>query len=124
MDQVNDFLNVRIQLHIFFLVLETLFCHRSMACTLLLQSVREDLRSSMAKDATNIRNESIHVNPDPKCSDMLNSNGEQQVIQLQNELLVNFQRKITFTQDVVHDSASTVFSDPKKFQASLFGMQT
>ncbi|KAI3453453.1 hypothetical protein Pfo_010116 [Paulownia fortunei] len=87
-----------------------------------LNDTREDLRSSMAKDAAAIKNESIHIDEGPKYSEILNSNGGQSVIQLEKELLCDFQRKITFSKNELQDSASTVFLDKKTSYGSLLDM--
>ncbi|PIN09245.1 tRNA (guanosine(18)-2'-O)-methyltransferase [Handroanthus impetiginosus] len=87
-----------------------------------LNDTREDLRSSMAKDAAAIKNESIHVDEGPKCTEVLKSNGGQSVIKLQNELSYDFQRKITFSMNELQDSASTVFMDKKTSYRSLSDM--
>ncbi|XP_020547413.1 uncharacterized protein LOC105155957 isoform X2 [Sesamum indicum] len=87
-----------------------------------LNDTREDLRSSMAKDAASIKIESILIDEGPKCSEILKSNGRQSVIQPQEELLYDFQRKITFSNNDVPDSAPTAFLDKTTSYGSLLAM--
>ncbi|KAK4423009.1 putative methyltransferase TARBP1 [Sesamum alatum] len=87
-----------------------------------LNETREDLRSSMAKDAASIKIESILIDEGPKCSEILNSNGRQSVIRPQEELLFDFQRKITFSNNELPDSASTAFLDKTTSYGSLLAM--
>lgn len=77
----------------------------------------------MAKDAAAIRNESINIKGSPTCIETLNSNGEQPVVQLEKELICDFQRKITFSKNELQDSASTVL-DKTTLSGSLLGMST
>ncbi|KAL0372987.1 UNVERIFIED_CONTAM: hypothetical protein Scaly_0980300 [Sesamum calycinum] len=84
-----------------------------------LNDTREDLRSSMAKDAASIKIESILIDEGPKCSEILKSNGRQSVIQPQEELLYDFQRKITFSNNDVPDSAPIAFLDKTTSYGSL-----
>ncbi|KAK6146391.1 hypothetical protein DH2020_020260 [Rehmannia glutinosa] len=88
-----------------------------------LNDTREDLRCSMANDAAAIKSESIQIEGDPTLSEILNSNGGQSVIQLDKELLYDFQRKINFSNNEMQDSTSTVLLDKKISYGSLLDME-
>ncbi|XP_051144850.1 uncharacterized protein LOC127260880 isoform X3 [Andrographis paniculata] len=95
MDQVNDFLN----------------------------NTREDLRSSMAKDAIAIKHDSINLEIGNPSNEVMNCNGEQSVFKVQNELLCDFQRKITFSWNELQHTSSTAFMEQKQLLGSVLGNQ-
>ncbi|KAL6515415.1 hypothetical protein OROMI_034070 [Orobanche minor] len=72
----------------------------------------------MAKDAATIKNESIQIEGGFKCSE-INSNEGQSVIQLEKDLLYDFQRKINFSKNEMQDSASTALMNTKISYGSL-----
>ncbi|CAA3014630.1 uncharacterized protein LOC111390252 [Olea europaea subsp. europaea] len=88
-----------------------------------LNDTREDLRCSMAKDAASIKNEGFRTDDDGKCTEMLNSNGGELLIQLPNDISCDFQRKISFPRHEMQDMASTSFWDNKSSYKSLLDIE-
>ncbi|KAL3834975.1 hypothetical protein ACJIZ3_009711 [Penstemon smallii] len=88
-----------------------------------LNNTREDLRSSMAKDATSIRNESLQIDKSPESSEILESNGGESRFQIPKETIYDFQKKITFSKQDLQNSASTPFFDSRASFGSLLDME-
>ncbi|KAG8382449.1 hypothetical protein BUALT_Bualt05G0078400 [Buddleja alternifolia] len=88
-----------------------------------LNDARDDLRSSMAKDAAAIKNESICIDKSPKSSEISKSNGGQLANHLPEELSYDFQKKIIVSKHELQDSASSVFLDQKTPYESFLGME-
>ncbi|KAH6767928.1 tRNA/rRNA methyltransferase family protein [Perilla frutescens var. frutescens] len=88
-----------------------------------LNGTREDLRSSMAKDAAAIQKESIRIDEGPKCNETLNSNGGQSATQLGKELLYDFQRKISFSKNEQLETGSAASLDKRTSHGSLLDME-
>ncbi|XP_059657675.1 uncharacterized protein LOC132304137 isoform X2 [Cornus florida] len=83
-----------------------------------LNDVREDLRCSMAKDAVNIKNESLRID-DLNCMEVsVNSSKE-----LPKEVLMDFQKKITFSKHEAGDTYSNFFSGSNETYKRLMEMQ-
>uniref|UniRef100_A0A803PMX3 tRNA (guanosine(18)-2'-O)-methyltransferase TARBP1 n=1 Tax=Cannabis sativa TaxID=3483 RepID=A0A803PMX3_CANSA len=70
-----------------------------------LNDVREDLRSSMAKDLVTIKNESLRSGKDQNCVD-LSANDSQQnsIISQHKDALLDFQKKITLSKHEKQDN--------------------
>ncbi|XP_073307956.1 uncharacterized protein [Primulina huaijiensis] len=83
-----------------------------------LNETREDLRSSMATDAAAIKNESLCMDEDPKASEILDSRGILPTFQKPKELLLDFQKKITFSKHELQHSASA-FSENMAYRSLL-----
>ncbi|KAG6405349.1 hypothetical protein SASPL_132938 [Salvia splendens] len=88
-----------------------------------LNETREDLRSSMAKDAAAIQSESIHIDERPKCPETLDSNGGHSTNQLGKELLYDFQRKISLSKNEKLETGSATFLDKGTSRGSLLDME-
>ncbi|CAI9772460.1 unnamed protein product [Fraxinus pennsylvanica] len=88
-----------------------------------LNDTREDLRCSMANDAASIKNDSFRTNDDPKCTEMLNSNEGELLIQLPKDISYDFQRKISFPRHEMQEMASTSFWDNKSSYRSLLDIE-
>lgn len=76
----------------------------------------------MIKDATAIKNEGIHIDEGPKCDEIFNSIKGESPIQIENELLHDFQRKISFSKNEQQGTVSRASSNKKASQDSLLGM--
>ncbi|KAL1536388.1 tRNA (guanosine(18)-2'-O)-methyltransferase [Salvia divinorum] len=88
-----------------------------------LNETREDLRSSMAKDAAAIQSESIYIDERPKCPETLDSNGGHSTNQLGKELLYDFQRKISLSKNEKLETGSATFLDKRTSRGSLLDME-
>ncbi|KAL1536422.1 tRNA (guanosine(18)-2'-O)-methyltransferase [Salvia divinorum] len=88
-----------------------------------LNETREDLRSSMAKDAAAIQSESIYIDEHPKCPETLDSNGGHSTNQLGKELLYDFQRKISLSKNEKLETGSAAFLDKRTSRGSLLDME-
>ncbi|KAL8528968.1 hypothetical protein ACS0TY_006437 [Phlomoides rotata] len=88
-----------------------------------LNDTRENLRSSMTKDAAAITNEGIHIDEGPKCDEILNSIKGQSAIQIENELLYDFQRKISFSKNEQQGAVSRASSNKRASHESLMDME-
>ncbi|MCD7466610.1 hypothetical protein HAX54_003457 [Datura stramonium] len=74
-----------------------------------LNETREDLRCSMAKDAAAIKNESLLVDNDGKCKEISGDLTEEKTVVLPvQDILLDFQRKITVSKHDMQSFASTV----------------
>ncbi|KAL1536461.1 tRNA (guanosine(18)-2'-O)-methyltransferase [Salvia divinorum] len=87
------------------------------------EETREDLRSSMAKDAAAIQSESIYIDEHPKCPETLDSNGGHSTNQLGKELLYDFQRKISLSKNEKLETGSAAFLDKRTSRGSLLDME-
>lgn len=86
-----------------------------------LQDARENLRSSMTKDAAAIKNEGMHIDEGPKCDEKLNSIKGESAIQTENELIYDFQRKISFSKNEQQGTDSGASSNKRASHGSLLG---
>ncbi|KAB2622786.1 tRNA (guanosine(18)-2'-O)-methyltransferase-like [Pyrus ussuriensis x Pyrus communis] len=75
-----------------------------------LNDVREDLRSSMAKDAAAIKNESLRSDEDQNCTAIpSNANEGNSHTQQPKDISLDFQKKITLSKHEKHDIAVNSF---------------
>lgn len=84
------------------------------------QDVREDLRSSMAKDVVTIKNESLRSNEDHNCPSNTNEGNSQS--QQDRETLLDFQKKITLPNHEKKDTNVSPFLGHKDNYKQLMGM--
>ncbi|XP_047325070.1 uncharacterized protein LOC124928866 [Impatiens glandulifera] len=91
-----------------------------------LNEVREGLRTSMAKDAETIKSESLRLTKEPPSAGMLDDEGREKLLsQAHDDILMNFQRKITVsTNHEKHEVSdhNDSFSN-KDYLAPLFAME-
>ncbi|XP_057773845.1 uncharacterized protein LOC130993110 isoform X2 [Salvia miltiorrhiza] len=88
-----------------------------------LNETREDLRSSMAKDAAAIQSDSICIDEGRKCNETLNYNGGHSTNQLGKELLYDFQRKICLSKNEQLETGSASFLANRTSHGSLLDME-
>lgn len=84
------------------------------------QDVREDLRSSMAKDLVTIKNESLRSNEDHNCPSNANEGNSQ--TQQDRDTLLDFQKKITLSKHEKTDTNNSLFLGHKENYKQLMGM--
>lgn len=95
-----------------------MFCNLSP----LLQDTREDLRSSMAKDAATIKKESLQMDENARCNEISGILSDKQPDSLSNDISFDFQRKVTFSKLEIQDLTSNFSLDDKGSWKSLLGM--
>ncbi|ONI06355.1 hypothetical protein PRUPE_5G055400 [Prunus persica] len=75
-----------------------------------LNDAREELRSSMAKDAVTIKNESLRSDEDENCTKILSNANEGKLhTQLPKDISLDFQKKITLSKHEKQDKAVNSF---------------
>ncbi|KAJ8444319.1 hypothetical protein Cgig2_019877 [Carnegiea gigantea] len=72
-----------------------------------LNDVREELRSSMAKDDVTLKNESLRIAEDPDCMRLPADAGQMLPASLNNVSSVDFQKKFTFSKHEMLDNNSS-----------------
>ncbi|KAL6279881.1 hypothetical protein ACE6H2_016762 [Prunus campanulata] len=83
-----------------------------------LQDAREELRSSMAKDAVTIKNESLRSDEDENCTKILSNANEGKLhTQLPKDISLDFQKKITLSKHEKQDKAvNSVLGDQETYK--------
>lgn len=88
-----------------------------------LQDAREELRSSMAKDAVTIKNESLRSDEGENCTKIPpNANEGKLHTQLPKDLSLDFQKKITLSKHEKQDKAVNSFLGVQETYKQLVGM--
>nr|GMD79755.1 uncharacterized protein LOC109185383 isoform X2 [Ipomoea batatas] len=88
-----------------------------------LNDAREDLRSSMAKDAATIKKESLRMDEDVMCNEISEILSDKQPASLSNDISFDFQRKVTFSKLEMQGLTSNFSSDDKGSWKSLLDME-
>ncbi|CAH9086609.1 unnamed protein product [Cuscuta europaea] len=88
-----------------------------------LNDARDDLRSSMAKDAATIKEESLSIDDDDRCNDILEILSVNQATSLSKDISFDFQRKVTFSKHEIQYLSSTFSMDDKVSSQSLLDME-
>ncbi|XP_019190926.1 PREDICTED: uncharacterized protein LOC109185383 isoform X1 [Ipomoea nil] len=88
-----------------------------------LNDTREDLRSSMAKDAATIKKESLHMDGDVMCNEISEILSDKQPASLSNDISFDFQRKVTFSKLEMQGLTSNFSLDDKGSWKSLHDME-
>ncbi|KAF3448239.1 hypothetical protein FNV43_RR08952 [Rhamnella rubrinervis] len=86
-----------------------------------LNDVREDLRSSMAKDLVTIKNESLRSNEDHNCPSNANEGNSQS--QRDRDSLLDFQKKITLSKHEKKDTNDSPFLGNKENYKQLMEIE-
>nr|XP_043612363.1 uncharacterized protein LOC122584195 isoform X2 [Erigeron canadensis] len=80
-----------------------------------LNDVRKDLRSSMAKDAAQLKNEQIHT-PDSDSNSVVK---EETFATMQNEMSLDFQKKVIISNHETQDSQSSLLNNSDTYNSLL-----
>ncbi|VFQ70505.1 unnamed protein product [Cuscuta campestris] len=88
-----------------------------------LNDARDDLRSSMAKDVTTIKEESLRINEDVRCNELSVNLSVNPPMSFPEDLSFDFQRKLTFSKHEMQDLTSTISLDDKGSYQSLLDME-
>lgn len=89
----------------------------------MLQDVREDLRTSMAKDVVTIKNESLRSDGDQDCMAILsNANERKSCTELPKDVSLDFQKKITLSKHEKQNIDVSSFMGNQETYKQLLGM--